>query len=300
MSSLQCSNGGPAGAEQGAHAAAACSGASAAAATIIEALDISIPFVKWSIIYGHWRVTPCCKFAVSAGGSASIATASIAIRRAFMAAADSSDRDAQPQSAQGDADGREQSQEVEEPGSCGTLAQPQASTSDEKEGLQEVSTYWNAAASRRGRIQAASRIPRVPPAAPVKAACCRLPPLLPPPQVLQDIEQRMQGLLSKGPSYLASRTLHDFNAEAAAQMKAGEYAAAAATFGALFAKARQANLTHPELYVCHSNCAAAYLHLGLHSEALQHANKCQQLAQASLRRQGCRCQWHAGRRAASG
>lgn len=54
----------------------------------------------------------------------------------------------------------------------------------------------------------------------------------------------------------------------------------------LFAKARQSNLTHPELYICHSNCSAAYLHLGLYSEALQHANKSQQLAQASLRRWG--------------
>ncbi|KAL4424877.1 hypothetical protein ABPG77_002100 [Micractinium sp. CCAP 211/92] len=103
-------------------------------------------------------------------------------------------------------------------------------------------------------------------------------------EVRQDIEQRTQELLSRGGAYLASRSLQDFNAEATAQIKAGEHAAAAATYGALFAKARQSNLTHPELYICHSNCSAAYLHLGLFSEALQHANKCQQLAQASLRR----------------
>lgn len=105
-------------------------------------------------------------------------------------------------------------------------------------------------------------------------------------QVRQDIERLTQELLSKGAAYLAGRSLQDFNTEATAQIKAGQHAAAAATYGALFAKARQSNLTHPELYICHSNCSAAYLHLGLYSEALQHANKCQQLAKASLRRWG--------------
>lgn len=109
--------------------------------------------------------------------------------------------------------------------------------------------------------------------------------LLPTPQqVRSDVEQRTLALLAHGPAYLASLTLNDFNAEAAAQQKAGDHAAAAATYNALFAKARAANLTHPELYVCHSNAAAAYLALGLHPEALKHANKCQQLAEASLRR----------------
>ena len=101
------------------------------------------------------------------------------------------------------------------------------------------------------------------------------------------MEARTAALLSRGPAWLASRTLNDFNAEAAAQLKAGDHAAAAATYGALFAKARAANLTHPELYVCHSNASAAYLALGLHAEALQHANRCQQLAEASLRRCAC-------------
>jgi protein arginine N-methyltransferase 7 len=57
-----------------------------------------------------------------------------------------------------------------------------------------------------------------------------------------------------------------------------------ATYLALFAKAQHSNLTHPEMYVCHSNCAAAYLKLGLFQEALRHANKCQTLAETSLRR----------------
>lgn len=94
----------------------------------------------------------------------------------------------------------------------------------------------------------------------------------------------MAALLARGPAWLASRSLADLNAEAARQLKAGQHAAAAATYGALFAKAQASNLTHPELYVCHSNAAAAYLGLGLHAEALRHANRCQALAQASLRR----------------
>lgn len=103
-------------------------------------------------------------------------------------------------------------------------------------------------------------------------------------EVRRNVEQRTQELLARGPEYLASRNLNDFNAEAAAQLKAGEPAAAAATYCALFAKARQSNVTHPELYICHSNCSAAFLKLGLYSEALKHADQCQLLAEASLRR----------------
>ena len=122
----------------------------------------------------------------------------------------------------------------------------------------------------------------LPPVNPMLPPASCLPPLLP--QVRLDIEQRTQALLAQGPAYLAKRTLTDFNAEAAAHQKAGEHAAAVAVYCALFTKARQSNLTHPELYICHSNCAAAYLALGLHSEALQQADKCQRLAEASLRR----------------
>ncbi len=109
-------------------------------------------------------------------------------------------------------------------------------------------------------------------------------PSCPRPQVWLDIQTRTAAILAQGPAYLASRTLADFNAEATKQQKAGEHAAAVATYLALFAKAQHANLTHPELYVCHSNCAAAYLKLGLFQEALRHANKCQTLAESSLRR----------------
>ena len=103
-------------------------------------------------------------------------------------------------------------------------------------------------------------------------------------QVRDDIEQRTAALLAQGPAYLAQRTLNDFNAEATKQQKAGELTAAVATYNALFAKARHSNVTHPELYVCHSNCAAACLQLGLFTEALQHAGRCQSLAETSLRR----------------
>ncbi|PSC69443.1 arginine methyltransferase [Micractinium conductrix] len=103
-------------------------------------------------------------------------------------------------------------------------------------------------------------------------------------QARADIEARTQEILSRGAAYLAGHSLSDFNAEAAAQQKARQHAAAAATYSALFVKAKRSNLTHPELYICHSNCSAAYLALGLHDEALHHAVRCQQLAMASLRR----------------
>ena len=99
-----------------------------------------------------------------------------------------------------------------------------------------------------------------------------------------DIEARTAAILEQGPAYLASRSLNDFNAEAVAAHKQGEHAAAVATYQALFSKAQASNLTHPELYTCHSNCAAAFLELRLFPEALRHADRCQQLAEASLRR----------------
>jgi protein arginine N-methyltransferase 7 len=105
-------------------------------------------------------------------------------------------------------------------------------------------------------------------------------------QLRDDIEQRTTALLAQGPAHLAQRTLNDFNAEAAKRQKAGELTAAIATYNTLFARAKQSNITHPELYVCHSNCAAAYLRLGLYTEALQHANSCQVLAETSIRRCG--------------
>jgi protein arginine N-methyltransferase 7 len=103
-------------------------------------------------------------------------------------------------------------------------------------------------------------------------------------QIRDDISKRTTALLDQGPTWLAQRTLNEFNAEAAQLQKAGDYVAAVAVYHALFAKARRTNVTHPELYICHSNCAAAYLRLGLYTEAAQQADRCHTLAYGSLRR----------------
>jgi protein arginine N-methyltransferase 7 len=76
------------------------------------------------------------------------------------------------------------------------------------------------------------------------------------------------------------------NAQAAKLQKEGDLVGAVATYHALFAKARQSNVTHPELYVCHSNCSGAYLALGMFTEAAAQADSCQTLAYGSLRRWG--------------
>ena len=48
-----------------------------------------------------------------------------------------------------------------------------------------------------------------------------------------------------------------------------------AAYTKVFRKIKEGNLTHPELYVTHSNRAAAFLGLGLYEEALWDATKCQ-------------------------
>ena len=106
-------------------------------------------------------------------------------------------------------------------------------------------------------------------------------------QARRAVQQERRQLLAADPS-LPSLPLSELNKRAATLLKGGNPAAAAAAYHILFAKAARQNLTHPELYVCHSNCAAAYLQLGLHEEALRQADACQRLAQASLRR------WAAG------
>lgn len=81
-----------------------------------------------------------------------------------------------------------------------------------------------------------------------------------------------------------AQALSQINAAAAALQKGGDAEGSAALYRALFVKARRLNLTHPELYICHCNAAAAYLSLELPEEALQHAERCRALAEASLRR----------------
>eukprot|EP00959_Pyramimonas_sp_CCMP1952_P229822 4805128-Pyramimonas_sp.AAC.1 len=58
-------------------------------------------------------------------------------------------------------------------------------------------------------------------------------------------------------------------------MKSGDEARCVAAYAKVFLKIKQGNLTHPELYVTHSNRAAAFLSLGLYEEALWDAAKCQ-------------------------
>ena len=79
-------------------------------------------------------------------------------------------------------------------------------------------------------------------------------------------------------------TLAQLNAEAARLQRQGDAVGAVAAYAALFARAQRLNLTHPEMYVCHGNCAGAYLGLRLFEEALRHTERCRQLAEASLRR----------------
>ena len=57
-----------------------------------------------------------------------------------------------------------------------------------------------------------------------------------------------------------------------------------AAFAKLFRKLRENNVVHRELYVTHSNRAAAYLNLGLHEEALWDALRAAQLAEAQFAR----------------
>lgn len=175
----------------------------------------------------------------------------------------------------------------EQAGGCAPPAEPPLPLDAELERQQQVIKMQQvkpAAPLCWSSTAAAGR--NLPPALPAASANTpTAPPApLPPVQARADIEARTQEILSRGAAYLAGHSLSDFNAEAAAQQKARQHAAAAATYSALFVKAKRSNLTHPELYICHSNCSAAYLALGLHDEALHHAVRCQQLAMASLRR----------------
>ena len=97
------------------------------------------------------------------------------------------------------------------------------------------------------------------------------------------MQQQSRQLLAADPS-LPSLPLSELNKRAAALLKGGNPAAAAAAYQILFAKAARHNLTHPELHICHSNAAAACLALALFDDALRHAEHGRRLAEASLRR----------------
>lgn len=83
---------------------------------------------------------------------------------------------------------------------------------------------------------------------------------------------------------LMSLRLLDLNSHAVSLRKTGDSAGALGTWQALFAKAAQSNLTHPEMHAVRGNAAAAALDLELWEEALSHARSSRQLAEASLRR----------------
>ena len=79
-------------------------------------------------------------------------------------------------------------------------------------------------------------------------------------------------------------TLSSLNSTATQLFKEGKLEHSVATYKVLFDKAKQNNLTHPEMHVCHGNCSAAYLKLELYEEALVHADKSLTMAETSLRR----------------
>eukprot|EP00887_Chlorella_sp_A99_P001822 scaffold19.g1822.t1 len=114
------------------------------------------------------------------------------------------------------------------------------------------------------------------------------PASAPPPEAadLKALRRRLEERTAEvaGDAELMAKSLHEINAAATALQKRGDAVGAAATYAALFAKAGRLNLTHPELYICYCNSAAAHLALGLHEEVLFHAERCRQLAEASLRR----------------
>lgn len=81
------------------------------------------------------------------------------------------------------------------------------------------------------------------------------------------------------------RSLCDLNTEALGYFATSDFAEAVITYGKLFRKVKQQNLTHAELYTCYSNCAAALLQLQRYDAALQHADHARKLAEQALKRQ---------------
>ena len=104
-------------------------------------------------------------------------------------------------------------------------------------------------------------------------------------QVRRAVAQRQTELVSANPS-LSKRSLSELNSEATKMWSSCDNSGAVAVYNLLFSRAAQLHITHPELFVCHSNCSAACLKIGLYEDALVHAYKCAQLAESSLRRYG--------------
>lgn len=81
-----------------------------------------------------------------------------------------------------------------------------------------------------------------------------------------------------------AKSLIELNNEAVRFLKAGDDLRCVGAFAKFFCKLRENNLTHKELYVVHSNRAAAYLNLGLYEEALWDARRCAALAEQQFAR----------------
>ena len=59
---------------------------------------------------------------------------------------------------------------------------------------------------------------------------------------------------------------------------------AVAAYGRVFQRVSALRLTHPQLYTCHGNRAAALLKLGMFDEALLDAERCRLLAHESFKK----------------
>lgn len=75
-----------------------------------------------------------------------------------------------------------------------------------------------------------------------------------------------------------SRSIAELNNEAVRYLKAGDDVKCVVAYAKVFRKVSENNVTHPTLYVCHSNRAFAYLNLGLFQEALWDGHRAQTLA----------------------
>jgi len=74
------------------------------------------------------------------------------------------------------------------------------------------------------------------------------------------------------------------NSEAAKHQKSGDHIQSLAIYSALFDRATRRNITHPEMYICYSNAAAASLSIHHYDQALSHAETCRQLAESALKK----------------
>ena len=102
-------------------------------------------------------------------------------------------------------------------------------------------------------------------------------------KILKCVEESFQ----KDPKW-KEKTLSQLHGEAAELQKQGKEVEAIAAYAKVFRKMKEGHLTHPEVYITHSNRSSCYLQLGLYEEALWDAHKCQATAEAAWTRKGMR------------